>query len=52
MAVGGVPAGTYPSAEFIGTEDFENDYGKALKLKWRILGGEFDGQEATRICSP
>jgi len=52
MGAGGVPAGSYPSAEFIGTEDYENEYGKAVRLKWRILGGEQDGQEATRICSP
>jgi hypothetical protein len=52
MTVGGVPAGTYPLAEFIGSEDFENNFGKAVKLKWRILGGECDGLEASRICSP
>ena len=38
MKLGGVPAGTYPQAEFIGSEDFSNNFGQAVKLKWRILG--------------
>lgn len=52
MGSGGCPPGNYAMAEFVGTEDLENQYGKAIKLRWRIVGGPMDGQEATRICSP
>jgi hypothetical protein len=52
MQPGGVPAGTYPEAVFLGTEGVNNQYGEATKLRFRIVGGQYDGQEATRICSP
>ncbi len=48
----GVPVGGY-AAEYVGAEAFENesDYGPAVKLKWRILDGEHQGAETTRIVS-
>lgn len=53
MTAGGVPAGAY-AGEFLGVEDFEGgqaDYGPAVLLRWKILGGEHEGSEATRIVS-
>ena len=53
MSKGGIPVGTY-LAEFISVEAFDDNadkYGPALLLKWKIIGGNFDGQEASRICS-
>lgn len=53
MTAGGVPVGSY-QGEFIGVEPFEGgstDYGPAVLLKWRIIGGEHDGSEATRVAS-
>ncbi len=52
MGSGGVPVGSY-RATFVGTEPFtenEDKYGPALAVKFRVNGGEFDGQEASRIC--
>jgi hypothetical protein len=53
MGTGGVPAGNY-FAEFVGAEPYlENaeKYGEGVALRFRILGGENDGAEASRICS-
>jgi hypothetical protein len=50
---GGLPAGAY-SAQFIGVEAYlenQEKYGPGVSLKFRVLDGEFAGQEATRICS-
>ena len=46
----GVPAGPY-SAEYIRAEEFENDYGPGIKLRFKVLDGEHAGEEATRIVS-
>lgn len=53
MKAGGVPVGHY-QAEFTGIEPFEENverYGEAVLLKWRVLSGEHQGAEASRICS-
>lgn len=46
----GVPVGGY-AAEYVGAEAFENEFGPGVKLMWRILDGEYQGTEATRIVS-
>lgn len=49
-----VPAGTYP-ARFECAEPFEDRqrlYGPAVKLKFRIASGEYDGVEVCRIVTP
>lgn len=46
----GVPTGGY-SAEFLGAEAFENEFGPGVRLKWKILQGEHEGSEAMRIVS-
>ena len=54
MGSGGVPVGSYRAA-FIGTEKFDQNvekYGEGIALKWKVIGGEQDGAEASRICSP
>jgi len=53
MGTGGVPAGSY-FAEFVGAEPYTENaekYGEGVALRFRILGGEHDGAEASRICS-
>lgn len=52
MGGGSVPAGSY-AAEFAGASSWEGnpEYGPALQLRWRILSGDLEGQEATRIAS-
>lgn len=51
---GGVPVDIY-DAEFCDCEEFESEtassYGPAVKLSWRVLTGDFEGQIASRICS-
>lgn len=51
---GGVPSDIY-EVEFCGIEVFEseqaNQYGPAVKLSWRILAGDYEGEIASRICS-
>lgn len=46
----GVPVGGY-AAEFAGAEAFENEFGPGVKMKWKILNGDHQGTEATRIVS-
>ncbi|MEO2035578.1 MAG: hypothetical protein ABGZ35_26160 [Planctomycetaceae bacterium] len=51
MTVGeGIPAGGY-SAEFIGVEEFENEYGPGVRLKWKVNDGEHAGAEPSAMCS-
>ena len=53
MGAGGVPAGNY-YAEFVGVAPFTENaerFGEGVLLKWRVIGGEQNGQEASRICS-
>ena len=52
---GGVPPGAY-SVEFVKLENFEseensNDYGPAVILRFKVLSGDYEGEETTRICS-
>lgn len=54
MGSGGVPVGSY-RGQFTGTEKFDanaDKYGEGISLQWKILGGQHDGEVATRICSP
>ena len=46
----GVPVGGY-AAEFTGAEEFENDYGPGVRLKWKVRDGEHAGSETSRIVS-
>jgi hypothetical protein len=50
---GGVPPGAY-RAKFAGCKPFEqrtpNEYGPAVVLTWKVIGGQCDGQDAGRIC--
>ena len=53
MSAGSVPAGNYRAA-FMGAEPYRENvaqYGEGVLLKWRIIGGDLDGDEASRICS-
>jgi hypothetical protein len=49
-----IPAGVY-DATFTGIENFEsetaNDYGPAVKLSWKVTGGDLRGQYGSRVCS-
>jgi len=46
----GIPAGNY-SAEFIGFEELKNDYGLAVRLKWKVIEGKYAGAEPPAVCS-
>ena len=46
-----VPAGVY-QATYEGGEDLETDFGTAYKLKFKVVGGEFDGKETSRLVNP
>jgi hypothetical protein len=49
---GGLPVGVY-ACEFIGAEAYNENvekFGPGVSLKFRVLGGQFDGQEVSRIC--
>ena len=49
----GVPSGSY-NATFAGIEPYSEhseQYGEGVLLKFKISGGEHDGEEASRICS-
>jgi hypothetical protein len=47
----GIPVGGY-SAEYVGAEEFlSDDYGPGVRLKWKILQGEHEGAETSRIVS-
>lgn len=53
MSSGGVPAGTY-QATFTGVEAYNENvdkYGAGVSLKFRVIGGDHDGAEASRICA-
>ena len=53
MGSGGIPVGSY-NAEFMGEEPYTENtdkYGEGVSLKWKVIGGEQDGEEAGRICS-
>ena len=49
-ASSGIPVGGY-AAEFVGAEEFENEFGPGVRLKWKALDGEHADCEASRICS-
>jgi hypothetical protein len=49
---GGLPVGAY-GAEFIGAEPYNENadkFGPGVALKFRVVGGQHDGQEVSRIC--
>ena len=46
----GLPVGSY-AAEFAGAEPITNDFGDGVKLIFKCLQGDHEGQQATRICS-
>jgi len=50
-AGGGPPVGMY-KATFAGVEETppHPEFGKAVRFKFKIVGGEHDGEEATVIC--
>ena len=53
MTSGGLPVGSYP-AKFMGVDKFEENiekYGLGIILKFQVLAGEHEGEEASRICS-
>jgi len=50
---GGIPAGAY-TAEFVRAEKFDQNadqYGVGVLLVWKVLEGELQGEETTRIVS-
>ena len=50
MGSGGIPVGSY-AAEFTSAEAIENDFGEAVKLTFKVIGGDEEGNETTRIVS-
>jgi hypothetical protein len=53
MGSGGLPPGAY-NAQFVGAEPYNENvaqFGPGVSLKFRVIGGEHDAEEATRICS-
>ncbi len=50
MQHGGVHVGNY-SVVFVGAEEFENEYGPGVQLKWQVTTGEHEGAILTRIVS-
>ena len=53
MGTGGLPPGAY-TAKFVSAEPYtenQEKFGPGVSLKWRVVGGDHDGEEATRICS-
>ena len=52
MKSSGVPVGSY-KASFVGAEEFNENvekFGAGVLLKWKVIGGQHDGAEATRIA--
>ncbi|MDV6034085.1 MAG: hypothetical protein F9B45_29125 [Phycisphaera sp. RhM] len=52
-AAGGVPAGSY-NAKFAGLESYTENavrFGVGVLLAFKIIGGDHDGECASRICS-
>jgi len=52
VSSGGLPVGVY-NAEFLGVEAYNENadkYGPGVSLRFKVLGGQFDGQEVGRIC--
>jgi hypothetical protein len=53
VSSGGLPPGMY-HAQFVGADAYTENaaqYGPGVSLKFRVVGGDHDGEEATRICS-
>lgn len=46
----GVPAGVY-TAKYQGGEELTTSFGDAYKLKFKVVGGEFDGKETSRLVN-
>lgn len=51
-SAGSVPAGNY-TAKFVGIDPYDehSEYGEGVILRFEIVGGDHDGEVATRICS-
>jgi hypothetical protein len=52
VSSGSLPVGVY-GAEFIGAEPYSENvekFGPGVSLKFRVKGGQCDGQEVSRIC--
>ena len=50
---GGLPVGYY-QAMFAGAEPFDQNiekFGPGISLKFKVIGGEHNGEEGSRICS-
>jgi len=47
----GVPARVY-RARYAGDEEMTTLFGEAYKLKFTIIGGDFDGKETSRLVNP
>jgi hypothetical protein len=53
LTITSVPAGSY-NAKFLSCDPYDENvekYGKGVSLSFQIIGGEHDGETATRICS-
>ena len=51
--ISSVPAGSY-KAEFTGCKPYRENlekYGEGVSLSFKVIGGEHDGETASRICS-
>jgi len=48
---GGIPPGVY-RASYLGGEEMETKFGAAYKLRFTVIGGEFDGKETSRLVNP
>ena len=52
VSSGGLPVGVY-AAEFLSAEPYDQNsdkYGPGVSLKFRVIGGQHDAQEVSRIC--
>lgn len=52
VSTGSLPVGVY-AAEFVGAEPYNENadkYGPGVSLKFRVIGGQHDAQEVSRIC--
>jgi hypothetical protein len=51
IAKGGIPPGVY-RLRYEGGEEIETKFGTGYRMRYTVIGGEFDGKEATRIVNP
>lgn len=48
---GGIPPGVY-RLRYDGGEEIETKFGTGYRMRYSVIGGEFDGKEVTRIVNP